>query len=256
MLRRLGSLIIACILLCTVSVRAETLSVQVIVRGQQTTVSVDLQTPSGVGPFPVVILLPGCAALEDTGLPVWLGLFHQWGFATVRWEGLALRGYTDVCGDDVLMGQFAREQLNDIYQLASALAVSKSFKAGSLAVFGRSLGSNTVVNYLATDTGNGREGKVAVGVGLFPTCSTSNRIVMPLLILTGALDDWNYAQRCVDLARFNSAAVQIKVYPNAYHGFDRVGAPVTFRGHHIEYNATATQDAYSTTRAFLGRLLQ
>jgi dienelactone hydrolase len=81
---------------------------------------------------------------------------------------------------------------------------------------------------------------------------------MPVLILAGELDDWNVAARCSELASApeNAAHIRIKVYPGAYHGFDRPGRPVMYFGHHVEYNPTAAQDAYAQARQFLDQYLR
>src|SRR6185503_17028653 len=56
-------------------------------------------------------------------------------------------------------------------------------------------------------------------IALYPRCAFFSQLKpeMPLLILTGELDDWTPARECRPLAGGN---VTVKVYPNAHHSFD------------------------------------
>ncbi|MBR1157161.1 hypothetical protein [Bradyrhizobium sp. JYMT SZCCT0428] len=52
--------------------------------------------------------------------------------------------------------------------------------------------------------------------------------------------------------------VQLIVYPNAYHGFDLpfFQVPVTYFGHHHEYNNDVTVQASQALREFLKAVAQ
>jgi dienelactone hydrolase len=246
---------------------AGALTAESVFRGSPIQISADLAKPPGAGPFPTVILLPGCAPTIDAGLPSWAGLLRQWGYATVYAHDLSARGYFDVCSDGKLSIAMAAEMRTDVYSLAEAIASQPALnlRADKIAVLGRSFGSMTVVNYVAADlpptealkqSAAAHGARIVAGVAISPSCYVRSAIVMPVLILTGALDDWTGPSLCVDLARANPGTVQIKMYPDAYHSFDRPGAPTSFLGHRIEYNATDTQDAYGRVRDFLAPLLR
>jgi dienelactone hydrolase len=51
----------------------------------------------------------------------------------------------------------------------------------------------------------------------------------------------------------DGAAVQLIVYPNAYHSFDLsvLQTPVTYFGHHLEFNKLATDQSREALRGFL-----
>jgi dienelactone hydrolase len=94
------------------------------------------------------------------------------------------------------------------------------------------------------------------GVAISPNCDpsdTSYPVIMPLLILMGALDDWTPVASCTDLARATN--VQMKVYPGAYHLFDLPMPPLWASGHRLEYNQPAAEDARVQVRAFFARTL-
>jgi dienelactone hydrolase len=49
---------------------------------------------------------------------------------------------------------------------------------------------------------------------------------VPLLALSGALDDWNPAAPCVALANMPANRLMtVQVYPGVYHAFDIQGDP-------------------------------
>lgn len=243
---------------------AQHLTAQSVFQGQPIEVSADLAKPSGAGPFPAVVLLPGCAQQVDLGIPVWAGLFHQWGYATIYVHTLTARGLYDVCTDGKLSNAIVADMRTDVYRLAAASAADSGVKADKIAVLGRSLGSNTVVNFVATDAPEtvalrseiaARGAKIVGGVAVSPSCWTREKITLPILMLTGALDDWTTPERCLETARLNPDNAQIKVYPDAYHAFERPGPPGGVGGHRQEYNAADAQDAYATARGFLDRIL-
>jgi dienelactone hydrolase len=77
-------------------------------------------------------------------------------------------------------------------------------------------------------------------------------------MLLGEKDDWVPPQGCLDLAASqpkDAAEIQVKVYPGAFHSFDRKHAPVWAAGHRLAYDADATQDAQRELQAFLHRYL-
>ena len=63
--------------------------------------------------------------------------------------------------------------------------------------------------------------------------------------------------RCTDDQR-SIPPVRLIVYPNAYHGFDlsNLKVPVTYFGHHLEYNKEVTDQASETLREFLKSTVQ
>jgi len=248
---------------------AETIPIQVPWQGSQLTLSLDFEKPGGAGPFAVVILLPGCSAELDAGLSSWTAQLHSWGYATLRVDSAQGRGLGNICGSLDEMKRMIGETASDVFYAAAAIGGRPDVKPNKVAVFGRSLGSNSLVWYVsrnipAVNAGQAnvtaKGARIVAAVAVTPNCENNGRVPveMPLLILAGALDDWNLASRCSDFASApeNAANVKIKVYPGAYHGYDRPGTPTVYFGHHVEYNAAATQDSYAQARGFLAQYLQ
>ena len=238
-------------------------------QGRQIPLQLTFEKPSGPGPFAVVILLPGCSAELDSGLNVWASQLRSWGYATLRVEGAESRGLGNICGNLDTMKSMVVETPRDVFRAAFAIAHRPDVKPNKIAVLGRSLGSNSIVWYLSRDLPlvNQAQAKaqasgvrVLAGIAITPNCENVGRvaITMRVLILAGELDDWNVAARCSELASApeNAAHIRIKVYPGAYHGFDRPGRPLMYFGHHVEYNPTAAQDAYAQARQFLDQYLR
>ena len=248
---------------------AEALTVPADWQGRQVQVALDFAKPQGAGPFAVVILLPGCSAELDSGLNVWASQLHSWGYATLRIESTASRGLGNICGDLDTMKAMIAETAKDVFRAASAIAGRPDVRPNKIAVLGRSLGSNSLVWYVsrniqavntAQTAATAHGVKVVAAVAVTPNCENQGRVPveMPILILAGALDDWNVASRCSDFASApeNSANVKIKIYPGATHGYDRPGAPTVYFGHRVEYNAAAAQDSYAQAHSFLAQYLQ
>jgi dienelactone hydrolase len=106
----------------------------------------------------------------------------------------------------------------------------------------------------------------SLAVAFYPGCQVAleagYEAVAPLLLLTGALDDWTPSAPCEALAASaGSAMVQLAVYPNAYHGFDgttavrlRTDVPNGTRpgqGVHVGGHAPSREAAHERLDAFL-----
>jgi dienelactone hydrolase len=254
---------------CAPLARAEFIAVPVQWQGRSIELTLDFEKPPGAGPFAVVILLAGCSAELDTGLKAWTNQLHAWGYATLRVSSTESRGLGNICGDLGMRKTMVVETSRDVFRAALAIAGRPDVKPNKIAVLGRSLGSNSLVWYVSRNLKSVNDGqvhlaargvKIQAAVAITPNCENQGRVAveMPLLILAGALDDWNVASRCSELASApeNAASVKIMIYPGAHHGYDRAGRPIVYFGHHVEYNAAATHDSYAQARAFLAPYLE
>ena len=73
-------------------------------------------------------------------------------------------------------------------------------------------------------------------IALYPGCrrlrETAWSARVPTLILIGSVDDWTLASTCQQMvagARGRSAHVQLVIYPDAHHEFDRANTPIRLR---------------------------
>ena len=98
-------------------------------------------------------------------------------------------------------------------------------------------------------------------VAFYPLCKAAvGRLVIPTLILIGALDQWTAAADCsekIDTWRIGGVPVEQVVYPGVHHSFyyPELQPGRTMFGHWLEYNEEAATDATRRMREFLKRHL-
>ena len=96
-------------------------------------------------------------------------------------------------------------------------------------------------------------------VAFYPLCRpVVGPLVIPMLILIGALDDWTPAADCSEKIyawRTNVVPIEQVVYPGVHHSFfyPELKPGRTMFGHWLEYNEAAATDATRRTREFLNR---
>jgi dienelactone hydrolase len=149
------------------------------------------------------------------------------------------------------------------------LAARPDLRPDRIAVLGLSHGGGTAV-YVARDHEElrswrerlaTRRGKLVASVALYGGCrpDTGYPVIVPLLALLGARDDWVPAAPCVALANAQANGImQAQVYPDAYHSFDAASGiekPHSVYGHMLAYNAAATADSHKRATEFLYRYL-
>jgi dienelactone hydrolase len=198
-------------------------------------------------------------------MTTWLPLLWQQGYATLRLDSFTARGhYGDICGntEEVTGVERATDALAGAYVLAGRPDVRRD----RIAVIGWSHGGGgaAFVTKDGPDRRPAREklasvgGKLVASIDVYGGCGTTPyRVVVPLLVLVGALDDWFSGDAsCLELARANPTLVTVQVYPGAYHGFDIPGDMTRNVGHIVAYNAEATADARVRATEFLRRYMQ
>jgi dienelactone hydrolase len=92
----------------------------------------------------------------------------------------------------------------------------------------------------------------AAAIALYPGCTIGQPPLVaaygspvPLLILTGELDDWTPAAPCeqmVETAKRNGSPAEIKVYPGVHHSFDS-SSPLRFVAERNNANAPGGKGA-------------
>jgi dienelactone hydrolase len=246
----------------------EQFSVPVEYHGSQIQLMAVLTKPPGAGPFPVVIGLHSCSGYQANmyggSLPGWMSFMQQQGYATLKIDSFTARGYTEVCATNAVT---AIERAADALTAADLLAGRTDIRLDRIAAIGFSHGGGTAVA-IARDFPQlrplrqqlaARGGNIVASVGVYPGCGdpNGNPVVVPLLALSGANDDWTPAARCVALANANlGRPITVQVYPGAYHAFDVAGPDHYKLGHRLAYDASATADAHIRTQQFLARYLQ
>jgi dienelactone hydrolase len=256
-----------------------------------------LSKPAGDGPFPAVVILHDCSGLgpRSSGAPWrWSSELARRGYVTIWPDSFSTRGHPAGVCTDATPPRIRPEQ-----RAADALAALKHLQAlpfidhKRVAVMGGSHGGSSALASIV-DQGDGivsTKEEFAAAIALYPACGRSYgtwkverattpgapvssysgvfKPRAPLLILTGALDDWTPAEHCrrlIEAAQQAGHPVEIIVYPGAHHSFDSV-SPVRYiaerinpnsstgRGATTGGNAEAWKDAIMRVEQFLGRHL-
>lgn len=198
--------------------------------------------PSGQGPFPTVIAIPGCSGVSlggpstDAGRPGDEGdrLFRRHyprmaervrsrGFAVVLVDYLSAEGVENTCSREI-----SHERVGEY--VAAALNYARGLQttdARRVFVIGWSHGGAGVIAWLAA---LGNEPSPATGaVAVYPDCDTRQpwQTSMPVLVLLGGADDIALPERCERIVRQlpDGTDARLHRYPGGRHGFDLTEGP-------------------------------
>ncbi len=190
-----------------------------------------LAKPEGAGPFPAVIGLHGCAGMPDTTKRKLVDELVGSGYVVLLVDSFATRGVEHACTGGY--SDIAGMRRSDAY--------------GALA-------------FLARQTFVDPQRVAAVGFSQ-PICKLAmGRLVMPTLILIGALDESTPAADCsdkIDAWGTDGPPIELVVYPGVHHSFfyPELQPGRKIFGHWLEYNEEAATDATRRMREFLKRHL-
>jgi dienelactone hydrolase len=105
----------------------------------------------------------------------------------------------------------------------------------------------------------GPEVRFKAAVAYYPYCEALSPFYAPLMILTGAEDEWTPAERCASMlvgSQAGGGKTVIEVYPDATHAFDYVDLDTTYQGHRLVYNPVAAEDSFRRVEAFFDAYLE
>jgi dienelactone hydrolase len=194
-------------------------------------ISGELRFPSGTGPFPSVILAHGCSGITNAER-AWAHVLREWGYATFVIDSFRGRNLTEVCNNaSTLTGT---QRIPDAYGALHILATHPKIDARRVALMGFSHGG---ILTMGASTVWAKETFAASSpqafrafFAFYPYCNIAypeqKRILAPVRIHTGELDDWCPAAPCARLAETLKASGQdatITIYPGAHHAFDTPG---------------------------------
>jgi dienelactone hydrolase len=218
-----------------------------------------LKKPEGNGPFPAIVLLHGCGGLSPKRDHRWAQRLAGWGYVTLQVDSFRPRGLSGVCtfsrrdSTDIL-----QKRVTDAYDAKRYLAELPFVDRSRIAVMGWSHGGTTTILTLHPKT----DDPFRAAIAYYPSCRILTGLNAPLLILIGDADDWTPSSRCVAMLPKEQTAAEItlKVYPDAYHGFDTLGANTNVRGssgmHHLQYHPEAAADSIIQVWAFFDKYLK
>jgi dienelactone hydrolase len=210
-----------------------------------------LVRPDGDGPFPAVVVLPGCTGISGHYTTI-ADRLRQWGYVAVMVDSLGPRGLSSMCG------YFFPGQMTDAFAALQYLSRVSFVDPERVAVLGYSQGGISALMAVADiSITQSFERKFRAAIAYYPLCSIpAATMTAPTLILIGEADDWSPVETCrqlVGLTQQEGARIDLKVYPGAYHNFDvRLFKPgIRYLGYWLEYNEPAAKDAEEKMHAFL-----
>lgn len=208
-----------------------------------------LYRPAGLGPYPAVVLLHGCAGVRRKDMQ-WAETFRDQGYVALVVDSLSGRGITTredrrkICAGRDLWGS---TRSGDLLASLTYLKTLPFVDAGRVAVAGWSHGAWAALDFLASASPEMVKGLRAV-VAFYPYCGVASRaywrgfrVDVPVLMLLAEADTIVSPDSCLKLAEAQAGrgrSVTTKVYPEVGHVFDWRESP-------------ATLDARERVRAFL-----
>jgi dienelactone hydrolase len=221
-----------------------------------------LRRPEGSGRFPAVVLLPACSEYAGLADEDWGARLFSWGYVTLTIDGFGPRGIRhcdhglDENPDLVL----------DAYRGLNFLVQKNFVDAKRVAIAGFAWGAMQTLS--AVEHGEieqAAEHKFRAAAAFYPLCSSfKGNMAVPTLILIGERDDLAAVDACRKMAageddmgisrqRGAGAPVKLIVYPDAYFAFDLpvLKSPTWYRGHRLEVNKPAADQASEALREFL-----
>ena len=205
-----------------------------------------LYVPEGEAKAPAVVLLHGCSGMWlRNGKPTrsyddWAEHLRREGFVALLVDSFGPRGEREICTQKERRVSVSQDRPRDAYAALRWLAARPDVDPASIQLFGWSNGAQATLHALAPEA-PGREAdgpQFRSGVAFYPGCGvfvrsqTPYRPDVPILIQSGAADDWTPAaacQRLVKLSNRRGAKMEIDVYEDAHHSFDRVDGKVRRR---------------------------
>jgi dienelactone hydrolase len=237
-----------------------------------------LYRPDGTGPFPAVVALHDCGGLTQrpntqTKLySVWANKLVADGFVVLFPDSFGSRGLGSQCREHHRSVHASRERVADANAARLWLQQQSYVRPDHVSLLGWSNGAAAVLWTVRLTTPPHTEiTDFRSAVAFYPSCGRLREAAwsarIPTLILIGQSDDWTPAAACEQMvagARGRTARVQIVVYPEAHHEFDRADSPIRLRTGlvntvdpsgraHGGTNPAARNDAFTRVPKWLAR---
>ena len=213
-----------------------------------------LTKPSGDGPFPAVVLLHGCSGPIERDFG-WISKLRRWGYVSLMVNSFRTRGKSNLCAPGQSLIIRPSRRAKDAYGAKLYLESLPFVDPNRIAVMGWSHGGMSTLE--AVQINEPSSSPFQAAVAFYPYCHRLYIPNSPLLVLIGEKDDWTPANLCEFYIKPKEGwpEIVLKVYPDAYHGFDSPSRGHYYMGHWIGRNSTAASDSYERVRAFLEKYL-
>ena len=215
-----------------------------------------IMKPEGTGPFPAVMMVPGCSGFEYASAKEAYNSGQkrlvELGFVTLRVDYLAARNVSH-CFDG---GVSTEEVAIDIGIAAGYLREQTFVKKDSLNVVGWSYGGAGALQALGR-TYSREPVHVDAVVAYYPACNFVQQrwhSEVPVLVLEGRIDNVAPERNCTSLFRgLPDERLTIRTYEDANHGFANFTLPaeMQYRFGTLGYNKVAAESAWKEVVSFL-----
>ena len=217
--------------------------------GPPTVVSgtLSLPQPGGAleraGKIPAVVLAHGIGGISDERELAWAKRFTSWGIAAFVVDSFAGRGLKPpVYAGSPGYTHFVAHLL-DAYLALQLLGTHPRIDGSRVALMGFSRGGEVAVNAIFERFREGALGsapdRFVAYIPLYPYCNFRHTgrglATAPMLMLLGGADEMTEPAPCEHFAaelKERGVPVRVVVYPNAFHGFDRL-QPVMLDRHYV-----------------------
>jgi len=216
-----------------------------------------LEKPDGTGPFPAVMMVPGCSGFDADFQKEYYDSVQrqlvQLGFVTLRVNYLAVRNFkncamvvstTDVSGDIRIAANYLKQQT--FVKKGAVNVMSWSYGgAGALKALGLAKRQEPL--------------RVDAVIAYYPYCGGGVQAwdsEVPVLVLVGAIDNLAPLSTCKILA-FDDLPkrdkLTVKVYDDAHHAFDNFTLPAEMQYGFgtLGYNEAAAKSAWKEVTMFI-----
>lgn len=196
-----------------------------------------IETPSGSGPFPVVLIIPGCEGVKPERAKPRMDWLVEQGYMAVMVDSHKGRGLDEdtVCGGHALWGP---ERAGDIYVALEAIRQHPKADTDNIALLGYSHGGWTIhdalsyngnASYALASTPPQVLQSVKAAIVYYPYCGLPSRArytynnPTPLLIINAGEDTTVDPAECEAMAdKWVTQGLPVRsiTYPAVGHGFD------------------------------------
>lgn len=216
-----------------------------------------LNKPEGPGPFPAVVLLHGCAGLNQAHSHMADQLVKQ-GYVSLIVDSFGSRGFFNICENPRKLDPLNRAM--DAYGALIHLQELPFVDSARIALIGWSHGGSSALSavdrsndYFFPDESNSR---FKAAVTYYPGCNVAFRpnFFADVLLLIGDRDDWSLPNYCEMMIKYlppESRPVDFVLYPGATHAFDNNLPSRNYLGYSLAYSPSATDDSIKRTLQFL-----
>jgi dienelactone hydrolase len=215
-------------------------------------VEVPVETWTNWTPGPTIILAHTCAGIIRPMDTDWANTIKSWGYNVVIPDSFNPRGVKETC---LLPRTVSMTQRNEDISSVAEWVWKQSWHKGLIGLIGFSNGGWLVLEASNRPLTN----KIAAMVAYYPWCDVKfhGKPKIPVQIHIGKQDSWTPAEQCEPLG----SVVELNIYENAYHSFDRYAPRRVKPGHgeklHVlEYNPMATKLAAERTKDFFQHYLK